>query len=98
MVVTVVMVAVAVILVGPAVMAGILLDRRRDGLTRAERDRWRSVTRGRTAARRRRDEAALVAGLTGRVMSRAEYRREMSDLAAADATRCPVHVPRLGKR
>lgn len=93
-----VMVMVAVMLVVTAVVAGTLLTRRSGGMTRAERQSWRSVTQGRASARRRRDEAALVTRLTRRAMSRAEYRRAMSDLAAADATRRAVHVPRLGQR
>ena len=36
--------------------------------------------------------------LTRQAMSRADYRNAMSQLAAADEARCPVRVPRTGKR
>jgi hypothetical protein len=92
--VAIVMVVVAAMLLLAAMAAGSLLTLRMSGMTRVDRNRWKPATRGRLAARRRRHEAALVAGLTRRTMSRAEYHRAMSDLAAADETRCPVEVPR----
>ncbi|GAA0950259.1 hypothetical protein [Virgisporangium aurantiacum] len=98
MAVAVMMVTVVVILVAAALAAGHFLTDRIDGLGRADRNRWKPVTRGRVAARGRRREAALVAGLNRRSMSRADYHDAMSQLAAADEVRCPVHVPRSEKR
>jgi hypothetical protein len=96
MAVTILMVTVAGLLVVSAFAAGFLLTRRAGGLTRADRDRWKPVTRGWVASRRRRREADLVAGLTQKSMSRADYRTAMSRLAAADEQRCPVRVPDKG--
>lgn len=89
-----VMVLVVGLLAGAACVAGDLLISRITGMSRADRNKWKPVTRGPVAARRRRYEAALVDRLTRRRMSRTDYHRAMSDLARADATRCPVHVPR----
>ena len=97
MAVAMMMVTVVVMLIVAALAAGHFLTGRAGGLSRADRNRWRPVTRGRIAARRRRHEAALVAELTRREMSRADYQDAMSQLAAADEARCPVHVPRSGK-
>jgi hypothetical protein len=93
MAVAMVMVVVAMLLVA-AMAAGSLLTLRLSGMSRADRNRWKPATRGRVAARRRRHEATLVAGLTRRTMSRTDYHRAMSELAAADENRCPVKVPR----
>jgi hypothetical protein len=97
MAVTMVMVAVVVMLMVAALVAGSLLTRRTDGMSRAERTGWRSVTRGRMATRRRRREAAMVSRLTRGAMSAAEYRHAMAELAAADSARCPLRVPGLRK-
>lgn len=96
MAVTILMVTVAGLLVVSAFAAGLRLTRRAGGLSRADRDRWKPVTRGWVASRRRRREASLVADLTHKAMSRADYRDAMSRLAAADEARCPVRVPGKG--
>jgi hypothetical protein len=98
MAVTILMVTVTVLLVVSAFAAGVYLTRRAGGLSRVDRERWKPVTRGRVAARRRRHEANLVVGLTRQTMTRADYRHAMSELAAADETRCPVRVPGTGGR
>ena len=96
------MVITVVLLTCAALVIAHRLDRRFAVTDRSEaaaieraRQRWRSANRGLPASRRRRREAQLAAELNWRTLTRADYHRAMSNLAAKDAARCPIEVPRL---
>jgi hypothetical protein len=97
---TLFMLIVAAALSAVAVVVGWILDTRGGRPTRvaAVEPGWgqlRDVNRGRLAARRRRQEAEFVARLTRKGISRTDYRSAMSTLAAQDAARYAIDIPRL---